>query len=128
MVAKPRVLRNKCQKWPTVNNQPANHERYVIILLENIKVVILIIQSLFNNEKEAGPQRTLNALIINAKNFIKKIIKFQDLNIRQLLKLIKTKLNTQLNKDLLMLLQKIYAQIAAHATRQQNVALGAVIA
>jgi len=75
MVAEPRVLRNKCQEWPTVNDQPANHERYVIILLENIKTVIFIIQSLFNNEKKAGPQRTLNALIASAKNFIKKITK-----------------------------------------------------
>jgi len=87
-----------------------------------------MIQSLFNNEKEAGPQRTLNALTINAKNFIKKTTKLQDLDIRQLLKLIKIKLNTQLSKNLLILLQKIYAQIAAHATRQQNIALGATIA
>jgi len=76
MVAEPRVLRNKCQEWLTVSDQPANHERYAIILFENIKAVIFIIQSLFNNEKEAEPQRTLNALTINAKNFIKKTIKF----------------------------------------------------
>jgi len=75
VVTEPRALRSGCQEWPTVNDQPANHERYAIILLENIKTVILIIQSLFNSEKEAGPQRTLNALTISAKNFIKKITK-----------------------------------------------------
>jgi len=76
VVAEPRVLRNKCQEWPTVNDQLTNHERYAIILFENIKTVIFIIQSFFNNEKEVGPQRTLNALTTNAKNFIKKIINF----------------------------------------------------
>jgi len=35
-----------------------------------------MIQFFFNNEKEAGPQQTLNALITSAKNFIKKTIKF----------------------------------------------------
>jgi len=107
MVAEPRVLRNKYQKWPTVNDQPADHERYAIILFKNIKTVTLIIQSLFNNEKKARPQRTLNALTTNAKNFIKKTTKLQDLNIRQSLKLIKTKFNTQLSKDLLIPPQKL---------------------
>jgi len=43
IIAEPRALRNKCQEWPTVNDQPTNHERYAVILFENIKIIIFII-------------------------------------------------------------------------------------